>query len=160
VKFSQRTMAFHARSGGGKLNVTPLIDVIMVLIIFYLIVGQLAVKDRVNVTLPATGTGTAQEGEMRALVISVAPASAQARESRDSRDSRDYIITIDDEAIADTTQLRDRLRENNAAARTVHLRADKDAPYSAVAPVIEACRSVGVASLKLVTLRASGGDNR
>ena len=41
----------------GKINVTPMIDVVMCLIVFYLIVGRLAADQRSGMRLPRHGRG-------------------------------------------------------------------------------------------------------
>ena len=43
------------------------------------------------------------------------------------------------------------------SASVVQVRADRRLPYSDVAPVIKACRDVGLTTLRLVTERAPGG---
>ncbi len=136
----------HHHPASDKLNVTPLIDVIMVLIIFYLIVGQLAVKDRSGLTLPATALGTPEPGSGKPIILSILREAAPGTINSGT-------ITLDGAPIADISQLPELLRAADAAARSIQLRADKDLPYSAVAPVIEACRNAGVASIKLITTR-------
>ena len=46
-----RFRTFHHAPASGKINVTPLIDVVMVLIVFYLIVGKLAADRKAPVQL-------------------------------------------------------------------------------------------------------------
>lgn len=135
-----RFPTFH-HTPADKLIVTPLIDVIMVLIIFYLIVGQLAVKDHGPLRLPATATGVNETGSGDPIILSV---------------GADGIITLEGTPVDNVSLLKDALLAVNAKDRSVQLRADKDLEYKAVAPVVEACRSAGVASLKLVTTRGGG----
>ena len=58
----------------GEVNVTPLIDVVMCLIIFYLMVGKLATDRKTPVTLPESAVGTQAEPDV--LVVNVAPAGS------------------------------------------------------------------------------------
>jgi len=131
----------HRAAPAGKINVTPLIDVIMVLIIFYLIVGKLAADRVAPVDLPSSGVGTAED-QTPTLVISVAAAEGGARVVIDGREVSEGEL----DAV-----LKARLAE--PAAALVHLRADRRLAYGLIAPVIEACRRAGVVSLKLVTER-------
>ena len=58
-----RVRIFHHQSPVDKINVTPLIDVVMVLIVFYLIVGKLATDSAARVELPrATGAQQQDRG--------------------------------------------------------------------------------------------------
>jgi len=51
----------HQHPPTAKINVTPLIDVVMVLIIFYLIVGKLAAERQGHVQLPSSAVGVQAE---------------------------------------------------------------------------------------------------
>jgi biopolymer transport protein ExbD len=68
-----RLRTFHPPHPFSKINVTPMIDVVMVLIIFYLIVGKLAADQRSNIRLPESRTGSTEKAQER-LVINVLPA--------------------------------------------------------------------------------------
>ena len=59
-----RVRQFHPHQPAGKFNVTPLIDVVMVLIIFYLIVGKLAAERQGHVKLPASNDRALQHRSM------------------------------------------------------------------------------------------------
>ena len=71
-----RSLQHHAPTG--KINVTPLIDVVMVLIVFYLIVGQLAADRRARVDLPASVIGVQEDAtpSRRPIVITLAAQGA------------------------------------------------------------------------------------
>ena len=53
-----RRRVFHPPHPSGRVNVTPMIDVIMVLIVFYLIVGQMAAESKRNMPLPIASSGS------------------------------------------------------------------------------------------------------
>lgn len=142
-----RFRTFHHAPASGKINVTPLIDVVMVLIVFYLIVGKLAADRKAPVQLPASAVGQGEEGgdDRRPIVITLASSSAAAR------------IELDGSRVADAAALRPLLEKLEASKRVVQVRADKGLSYGVVAPVLEACRGAGVASVKLATQRAEKG---
>lgn len=140
----------------GKLNVTPLIDVIMVLIIFYLIVGKLASDRLALVDLPASRIGEGDNGGREAVVISIMP-----QESGGSGGG----VMVDGQEVK-VEELADLLRAMGVGnvpegqikrAREVRLRADKGLPYGQVEPVLTACREAGVTAIKLVADRVGEG---
>ena len=133
----------------GKLNVTPLIDVIMVLIIFFLLVGRLADQTRadreVKITLPATSSGTVADGNDRAIIITVDGAQAEG--------GAQPTVLLDGELVGTAEALRAKLESMGAKGRSVHLRADRSTPYATISPSVEACRDAGVVSIKLISQR-------
>lgn len=125
-------------------NVTPLIDVVMCLIIFYLLVGKLAFDQRVKLALPESGAGITQ------IEATVAQVELPA-------DERDGPVILNGERLT-VASLTERLREKVARdpGVAVQLRADRDLPFARVAPVLEACREAGLTTVRLATRRAAG----
>ena len=124
---------------------TPLIDVVMCLIVFYLIVGHLVMSRKGEQDLPETRVGEEAPDASDPVVVSVA---------------RDGPVLVDS---APTE--RDRLESVLAGrvargARRVQVRADRELAYDRVQPVIDACRASGVGSVELVTTRALDGSSR
>lgn len=164
------------------INVTPLIDVVMCLIIFFLIVGKLAHEQGARVNLPATGLGTT-DNDRKAVIITVAPVNASEKPS--SPDTRFELstanpadagtnqprvrITVDGEIVTTPQQLSSllnrRLQQPPVSTTTqptqqapqfpVQIRVDRDLPYSAVAPALSACKELGLTSVRLITERTS-----
>lgn len=135
-------------ASAGKINVTPLIDVVMVLIVFYLIVGQLASDRSVQVRLPTSPVGAAQPDRGVQLVAGVDEAGA-------------LFVLLDGEAV-DLAQLSARLRDRmpelasaspdgpSVQTTPLSLRADRRLTYGQLAPIIDACRAANVVSLQLI----------
>lgn len=132
-------------TSAAKINVTPLIDVVMCLIVFYLIVGKLASDRAASVDLPSSRIGA----EIAAPGVAVITVVSDGQTSR---------ILLDgiETAPADLTLL---LRD--ASERTpglsVQLRADRSLPFASIQPVLDACRAAGISSLKLVAARDEKG---
>jgi biopolymer transport protein ExbD len=129
-------------------NVTPMIDVIMCLIIFYLIVGKLAADQLVNVRLPQAHHGLEPTGD-RSLIISVLPAinldgSGGVRVLAEGREIRPDELT----PLIRAHRLED-------AEAWVRVRADRSLEFAQVLPVIRACREVGLANVQLSVEPAS-----
>lgn len=142
-----RRRVLHRPNPAGKINVTPLIDVVMCLIVFYLIVGKLAADRQAKVNLPEARAGVSQASSDHALVINVMPLEPGETRPR---------ILLGDMPVAEA-DLETALKSQLAADPNlgVQLRADRSLEYGAIAPVIEACRRAGLASVKLAAERAS-----
>ncbi|MBI1190902.1 MAG: hypothetical protein GC200_09515 [Tepidisphaera sp.] len=146
---TQETMRqrFHKPAAGmAKINVTPLIDVVMVLIVFYLIVGKLASDRLARVELPGSHVGKGDE-PAGALVVNVVRHGEAAE------------VVVDGVSMGEG-QLRDALRAAQVRRpdQPVHLRADRALPFSKIEPVLQACREAGLKSVKLVASREGGGS--
>ncbi|MGD9692689.1 MAG: ExbD/TolR family protein [Phycisphaerales bacterium] len=126
-------------------NVTPLIDVVMVLIIFYLMVGSFIASDFVDLPLPFSVKGE----------VSESPEVFTVNLARVEGGDRVQIIVGGEEC--DLPQLERELREALAKDRKlgVQLRAQRDLPYRAVEPVVRAMGKAGAGMIRLVTERAS-----
>ncbi|GJQ28752.1 MAG: biopolymer transporter ExbD [Phycisphaerae bacterium] len=135
-----RLRTFHPHQPAGKVNVTPLIDVVMVLIIFYLIVGNLARAPLPKVALPSSGTGVAEEDT--AVILNVLPAPGGPR----------VVIDGIEVAVEDLPALL-KARLHDPASASVLLRADRSLAFGEVSPIVEACREAGLTSVKLVARR-------
>jgi biopolymer transport protein ExbD len=138
-----RRRVLHVPRPFGDINVTPLIDVVMCLIVFFLIVGKLAAEQRAQLPLPTSRAGH-ERAAQDVLVINVLvdPASGAAR------------TVIDNTAIApDELSYRIRAALAEKPKTIIQLRAARDLAYGAVAPVIDACRAAGVPSVRLSTER-------
>ena len=128
------------RAEVGRVNVTPMIDVVMCLIVFYLIVGHLVMEREGLARLPESAQGVDQDDYVEPIVLTIINAD---RVSVDGVDTR-----------------LDRLESVLSGKRaqrpdvTIRLRAGREMTYEIVEPVIEACRSAGVASLELATERS------
>ncbi len=114
-----------------------MIDVVMCLIVFFLIVGQLASDRLARVDLPATTIGT-EPDSTETLIVNVLPDGNTVRLVVDGRES-----TMEG--------LETHLRQYAASGAEVRLRADRTIPYGRLRPVIDACRDAGVRTLTLAT---------
>lgn len=138
-----RRRLLHTERPFGDINVTPLIDVVMCMIIFFLIVGKMAADQRAQLRLPETASGSSRAAQDVLVVNVLADADRAAR------------VVVDNELIG-TEQLGllvlARLAEKPGTV--VQLRASRELAYGAVRPVLEACRAAGVPSLRLAAEHA------
>lgn len=136
-----RRRTLHPPHAAGKVNVTPMIDVVMCLIIFYLLVGKLAMSSRVT-DLPKAGSG--EEGSRAAAIVLDIMADGDGGG-----------VAVDGTAVP-VARLASHLRSMVAGASggpEVRIRAGRDLPYARLAPVLSACRDSGLTSVRLVAER-------
>lgn len=138
--------SIHRTSGDGMPNVTPMIDVMMCLIIFFLLVGRLVAEQRSEMLLPPAVSGT-DEKIAENFFINITPTRNERTGERTDRVS----ITVENQPVdADRLALlRDRL--SNVPDTVVHLRAERTLPFATISPIIDTCRDVGVGSVRLAT---------
>lgn len=109
-----------------------MIDVVMCLIVFYLLVGQLASDQRSDLTLPRSAAG--DETKL-----------AQAAFVNVRLEGETLRLDVDGSPVP-LSQLGRTVR----AAPAVHLRADASLPYDRISPVLRELRRAGVRSVRVV----------
>ena len=119
-----------------EINVTPFIDVMLVLLIIFMVAAPLATVD-IAVDLPSS-TAPPQERPPQPVFLTITP---------------DLTLTIGDDtvardALADTL---DRAAKGDKATR-IFLRADKTVPYGEVMEVMNLLRAAGFLKVALVGL--------
>lgn len=124
--------------GGVKsdINVTPLVDVMLVLLIIMMIIAPLLQKG-VDLVLPAA-SNTAEK-----------PDTSDQTTVYIDRQGLLYINAIQ----LDETQLISRLTNilEEKTEKTVYLKGDRDAPYSAIMKMMDALRGAKIDSVALIT---------
>jgi biopolymer transport protein ExbD len=125
------------------INVTPLIDVIMCLIIFFLLCGKFA-RDEVSqkVKLPQAQLGQQVTDQQGRLVINVVPAEAGA--------PPEIIVRARPLRAEELAGFLARERMANPELKVI-IRADKDVMYNYVSPVLMACAQANIKSVDYAT---------
>jgi biopolymer transport protein ExbD len=123
----------HDRSGELGINMTPMIDVVFQLIIFFLLSGHLAQQEiHLELPLPTAGSGKSPDEESKGRVtINVLGDGRLLMANR--------LVAAD--------QLPQRLAEERAAAGAdleVRIRSDRAAPYQRIEPILLAAARAGV----------------
>jgi biopolymer transport protein ExbD len=124
-----------------EMNVTPFIDVMLVLLIIFMVAAPLATVD-IKVNLPAVSTEL-QPRPDQPLYLTVKP---------------DLSLALGDETIS-----RERLPSTLDAAakgdkdRPIYLRADKTVPYGELMEVMNLLRAAGYLKVALVGLEKASG---
>jgi len=122
----------HRRSSIADINVTPLVDVMLVLLIIFMITAPL-LKQGIDVNLPKAKGKSLEETEKINIVI-----------------NKEGKIFLNDKIIHkdDLPGLLSTYKETNTA---VLLRADKDVPYGIVAEVMGEIKASGIEKIGMVT---------
>lgn len=133
-------MAFNTKDDGddimGEINVTPLVDVMLVLLVVFIVTAPL-LTNAVHVNLPKTEE-TAPPEEKEAVYLSV---DAQGK------------IFIDKKEIAiDTIESELKTRKEADPELALNLNADDGVQYGTVAKVMSSIERAGVTKLSVLTL--------
>ena len=136
-------MAFGT-SGSGRqtlteINVTPLVDVMLVLLIIFMVTAPL-IQQGVEVNLPEV-KAQAVKAEEQKLVLSI------------KADKSLWLGTDDQPARLTLADLEDKLRANARVSRDreLYLMADRSLPYGFVVEVMAAVQRAGVTNLGMIT---------
>ena len=117
-----------------EINVTPLVDVMLVLLIIFMVTAPM-LQTGIDVELPETQSVKDVNPEER-IVISI---------------SREGLIYYGSEAVNFST-IPERLRKSAKTPKdSIFLRADKDVKWNSIVSVIDAIRGAGFSEIKLVT---------
>ena len=128
----------ESNSGGrrflGEINVVPLVDVVLVLLIIFMVTAPLLYRG-IDIELPKSSTNTIEPDER--LVISV---------------EKNGAISLNKEMVS-LQDLRPKLQavKDRNPAVTVYLRADQSVAYGVVIAVMDTVKQVGIDKLGMVT---------
>ena len=136
-------MALAKRNEGAKIsseiNVTPMVDVMLVLLIIFMVVTPMLQKgisvDMAKVNNPAPMQDADRED---ALLVSI------------TRDGKVYFGSEQISVDGLTTKVKDRLA-SNSQNKQVYVKADMRARFGSVVQVVDAVRAAGVDDLGLLT---------
>ncbi|NBO66435.1 MAG: biopolymer transporter ExbD [Acidobacteria bacterium] len=139
------TQKGRTQSALAEINVTPLVDVMLVLLVIFMVTAPI-LQTGIQVNLPKTREAEAREAPSRALIISI------------DREGQIYLSGPNERQPINVNDLPDLLTKRLAGIedRRVYLRGDGDTPYRVVAYVLERARRAG-ANVSLVTEPSGSG---
>jgi biopolymer transport protein ExbD len=120
------------RTAVASLSITPLIDVVFLLLIFFLVSSRFSEEEReLDLNLPS--------------ITEALPATAQPEEIVINVDDKGrYFIDGAFRQVEQVEQILLRAKANNATSQTVVIRADKTADWGMVATAMGICKKVGI----------------
>ena len=139
-------MGMGSNRGSGRvtmseINVTPMVDVMLVLLIIFMVTAPL-IQQGVKVNLPEARAAPVEASEKK-LVLSI------------DMQKRVYI----GEAEVALDELEKKLAANAKAQsdKEVYLHADRDVPYGVVVDVMAAAQRAGITNVGMITDPTAGG---
>lgn len=131
-------MAGNANQGKGPIsdiNVTPLVDIMLVLVIILMITAEFTKYKTVPVALPKVNAAAVKQ-EPQKVTVSI---------------RKDKSIYVNDKQATDMNDLIDRLRgaKSSYPDMAVIMRADSEIPYANVVAVLDQVKKAGIAKVGL-----------
>ena len=123
-----------------EINVTPLVDVMLVLLIIFMVTAPM-MQQGIDVDLPQTAPGGVQPNEDPFVLVI----------------SKDGHVTVG-QATIPKEQLQTKLKAifQTRANKQIYIQADRHVDYGAVAEVMGEIRAAGITNIGLITLPKSG----
>jgi len=147
------------------LNLAPMVDVMMCLIIFFMLASKMVERENSVVALPSAAA--AREADRRALgrrvvvnVLADAAAAAPADAGRGPAGAPEFARYVLDERPVTLPDIAGRLAAEHARDPGVRcvIRGDRDLPYHAVEAVLAACAGAGVENVVFAALTDARED--
>ena len=122
-----------------ELNVTPLVDVMLVLLVIFILIAPLMVPQSMKVNLPKTAA-VAQKDQSKNVALVVEP---------------DGSLIYQDNPITDSELVAEFKKKSADKSYQLQIHADKKAEYGRIAEIMALAQSNGVTKLSFVTLSGS-----
>lgn len=133
------TVKINKGTALGSLSLTPLIDVVFLLLIFFLVATRFAQEDReLNVVLPSASEAQPLTVQPRELFVNV------------DRDGR-YFVDGRLVTAGEVEDILNRAVVNNPSSQSVVIRADRRVAFDYVVTVMNLCNRAGIADYSVTT---------
>jgi biopolymer transport protein ExbD len=131
-------MDIPVRSQTTGLNLTPLIDIVFLLLVFFLLTTQFIQEDGIGVRLPSASASTTREKDEIAVAI--------------TRDGRLFVAG----QLVPLSDLEQKLHSLLGADTTVVIRGDRDVALQTAVSVMEQSKKAGAVRIVVATLEEAG----
>lgn len=121
----------QTRQRGLKFNITPLIDVVFLLVIFFLVASHFARSEPTEEVRLPTASQSKDDENPRRLVITVNP-------------SGEYFVNADQVTALQIEEMIEDGAEGDPETYAVRIRGDQQTPYSFIEPIMLICPKYGV----------------
>ena len=124
----------QTRSSLAEINITPLVDVVLVLLVIFMITAPV-LQSGIEVSVPKTRT--VREITEQRLVVTI---------------DRNQQVFLGDQPV-NVHELAQKLHQRGAdpAHQVIYLRADEQVPFGAFAAVMDAVKQAGITNVSIVT---------
>ena len=130
---AKRTMNVNS-----NINVTPMVDVMLVLLIIFMVITPMLQKG-VDVKLPSAGNTKERKNEPKSITVAI------------KRDTTTFLGgTKLDNRNDLVPQLKEKLEDLPEGGKMIYLKADQELPYSEVMKVMDLAREAGVEEIALI----------
>ena len=134
------SMDIGSKKVKSDINVTPLVDVVLVLLIIFMVITPMLQKG-VDVVLPKAGNTKERKEEQKTITVAVKnDASRSTYIGGNKLDKPEDLVP----------QLKERLEEIPEGQRLLYLKADQNLPYGDVMKVMDYMREAGVEEIALI----------
>lgn len=130
MKF-RRTIQYQQR-----FDMTPLIDVVFQLLIFFMLTASFIAQPGIKINLPKAVTSEAV-GEVKNAMITI---------------TKDNLLYFNEKLIGEE-ELREKLSQTASARKSVLIKADRGIPLGRVVGVWDLCRDSGITQINIATNR-------
>lgn len=132
------TSTGQTRSSLAEINITPLVDVVLVLLVIFMLTAPV-LQSGIQVNVPKTKT--VREITQQRTVVTI---------------DKDQQVFLNDKPI-NLNDLPDILRQQNTDTtnQVIYLRADEKVPFGAFAEVMDAVKQAGITHVSIVTQPAN-----
>ena len=139
------------RYGRLEMNMTPMIDVVFLLIIFFLVSSHLQKQEaHAELDLPSAETGEENvETNIRILTINI------------SSEKTGFQVAFGARVVPPQKLMTQLQRELNRASGKleVRIRADRSIPYRAVEPILASCAALDIWNVQFAVIRPEDNNN-
>ncbi|HEY0758039.1 MAG TPA: biopolymer transporter ExbD [Acidisarcina sp.] len=138
------TNAGQTRTSMSEINITPLVDVVLVLLVIFMLTAPV-LQSGIEVAVPKTKT--VREITEQRVVVTI---------------DRQQRVFLGDQPV-NVAQLPGRLQQSGSAAgkdpahQVIYLRADERVPFGAFASVMDAVKQAGITNISIVTQPIQNG---
>jgi biopolymer transport protein ExbD/biopolymer transport protein TolR len=137
------TSAGRTQTALAEINITPLVDVVLVLLVIFMISAPV-LQSGIEVAVPKTKT--VREITEQRVVVTI---------------DREQRVFLGDQPV-NLADLPARLRhpDTDTAKQVIYLRADEKVPFGAFASVMDAVKQAGITNISIVTQPLQNGASR
>ncbi|MEM9586601.1 MAG: biopolymer transporter ExbD [Planctomycetota bacterium] len=126
-------------SVAGTLSLTPLIDVVFLLLIFFLVTSEFEDEERrLDIVLPTATSAVPMTSKPREVVVDIDNAGVVYLRGKPTE-------------LSELERLLAVAVENNPTNQTVVIRADRETPFQPVVSVMDVCNRTGVSDYSVTT---------